>query len=108
MPWHIAIDQASERRLGNLQIGTTRRGIGPAYADKASRLGIRVQDVLDEKILRKKIAAALEPKRLLLRPFARDPSLDLHAMTEQYVTYGHQLSPYIADCARMVWEALEG
>jgi adenylosuccinate synthase len=52
MPWHVAIDSASERRLGRLQIGTTRRGIGPAYADKAARLGIRVQDVLDPKILR--------------------------------------------------------
>jgi adenylosuccinate synthase len=52
MPWHLTIDQASERRLGKLQIGTTRRGIGPAYADKASRIGIRVQDVLDAKILR--------------------------------------------------------
>src|SRR5207245_6028138 len=50
MPWHVAIDQASERRLGSLQIGTTKRGIGPCYADKAARLGIRVQDLLDAKI----------------------------------------------------------
>ena len=56
MPWHRLIDQAIELRLGDLQIGTTRRGIGPAYADKASRVGIRVQDLLDEKILRQKIA----------------------------------------------------
>src|SRR4051794_15429098 len=66
MPWHVAIDQASERRLGNLQIGTTRRGIGPAYADKASRIGIRVQDVLDAKILRQKIEVALAEKNLWL------------------------------------------
>jgi adenylosuccinate synthase len=59
MPWHVAIDQGTERRLGNLQIGTTKRGIGPAYADKASRLGIRVQDLLDPKILRQKIEVAL-------------------------------------------------
>jgi len=51
MPWHLALDQASERRLGKLQIGTTRRGIGPAYADKAYRLGIRLQDLFDPKIL---------------------------------------------------------
>src|SRR5579872_3389155 len=107
MPYHMLLDQAGEAKLGKLQIGTTRRGIGPCYADKAARLGIRVQDMLDEKILRKKIAAALEPKRLALRPFARDPSLDLHAMTEQYVTYGHQLSQHITDCARLVWEVLE-
>jgi adenylosuccinate synthase len=106
MPYHLLLDHAGETRLGTLQIGTTRRGIGPCYADKAARLGIRVQDMLDEKILRKKIAAALEPKRLALRPYARDPSLDLHAMVEQYVTYGHQLEPQIADCARLVWDAL--
>jgi len=107
MPYHLLLDHAGETRLGTLQIGTTRRGIGPCYADKAARLGIRVQDMLDEKILRKKIAAALEPKRLALRPYARDPSLDLHAMVEQYVTYGHQLEPQIADCARLVWDLLE-
>jgi len=107
MPYHLLLDQAGEARLGKLEIGTTRRGIGPCYADKAARLGIRVQDMLDEKILRKKIVAALEPKRLALRPFARDPSLDLHAMTDQYVTYGHKLEPMIADCARLVWDALE-
>jgi adenylosuccinate synthase len=106
MPYHLLLDHAGETRLGTLAIGTTRRGIGPCYADKAARLGIRVQDMLDEKILRKKIAAALEPKRLALRPYARDPSLDLHAMVEQYVTYGHQLEPQIADCARLVWDAL--
>src|ERR1700727_1846926 len=107
MPAPLLLDSAGEAKLGSLQIGTTKRGIGPCYADKAARLGIRVQDMLDEKILRKKIVAALEPKRLALRPFARDPSLDLHTMTEQYVTYGHQLSTHIADCARLVWDALE-
>ena len=107
MPYHLLLDQAGETRLGKLQIGTTRRGIGPAYSDKAARLGIRIQDLLDEKILNKKIAAALEPNRLALRPYALDPSLDLHTMTEQYVTYGHQLAPYIADSARLVWDALE-
>jgi adenylosuccinate synthase len=64
MPYHLLLDLAGEQRLGSLQIGTTRRGIGPCYADKAARLGIRVQDLLDEKILKKKITAALEPKRL--------------------------------------------
>src|SRR5487761_1100324 len=107
MPYHMLLDHAGEIKLGKLQIGTARRGIGPCYADKAARLGIRVQDLLDEKILKKKIVAAMEPKRLSLRPFARDPSLDLHAMTDQYLTYGHQLEPHIADCARLVWDALE-
>jgi len=108
MPYHVLLDTAGEMKLGKLSIGTTRRGIGPCYADKAARLGIRVQDLLDPKILRKKIMAAMEPKRLSLRPFEKDPLLDLHAMTEEYVTYGHRLEPYIADTARLCWEALDG
>jgi adenylosuccinate synthase len=107
MPYHLLLDQAGETRLGKLQIGTTRRGIGPAYSDKAARLGIRIQDLLDEKILKKKITAALEPNRLALRPYALDPSLDLHTMTEQYLSYGRQLSPYIADTSRLIWDSLE-
>jgi adenylosuccinate synthase len=107
MPYHLLLDQAGEVKLGKQQIGTTRRGIGPCYADKASRLGIRVQDLLDEKILRKKIMAALEPKRLSLRPYAKDPILDLHTMTEEYRTFGHRLEPYIADSTRIVWDALD-
>ena len=77
MPWHVTIDQASERRLGNLQIGTTRRGIGPAYADKASRIGIRVQDVLDPKILRQKIEVALAEKNLWLERIYEVDGFDL-------------------------------
>jgi adenylosuccinate synthase len=107
MPYHLMLDHAGEAKLGKLQIGTTRRGIGPCYADKAARLGIRVQDLLDEKILKQKIVAALEPKRLSLRPFAKDPALDLQAMTEEYVTYGHRLEPYIADTIRLVQEKLD-
>jgi adenylosuccinate synthase len=101
------LDHAGEAKLGKLQIGTTRRGIGPCYADKAARLGIRMQDLLDEKILKKKIIAALDPKRLSLRPFAKDPRLDLQAMTEEYLTFGHRLKGYIADTIRLVHEQLE-
>ena len=108
MPYHVMLDTAGEAKLGKLSIGTTRRGIGPCYADKASRLGIRVQDLLDEKILRKKIMAAMEPKRSALREFAKDPELDLHTMTEEYLTYGHRLEPHIADTAHLCWEALDG
>jgi adenylosuccinate synthase len=107
MPYHLMLDDAGEAQLGKLKIGTTRRGIGPCYADKAARLGIRVQDLLDEKILKQKIVAALEPKRLSLRPFARDPRLDLQAITEEYVAYGHRLSEHIHDTARLVWDKLD-
>jgi adenylosuccinate synthase len=107
MPYHLLLDHAGETKLGKLQIGTTRRGIGPCYADKAARLGIRMQDLLDEKILKQKINAAMEPKRLSLRPYAKDPSLDLHTMTEEYRTLGHRLEPFIADTQRIVWDALD-
>src|ERR1700743_2093452 len=115
MPYHVLLDTAGETKLGKNSIGTTRRGIGPAYADKALRLGIRVQDLLDEKILRTKIRAALEPKQQALRelsvqrrkerkaageeskPAAADsmggvdPRLDLHTMVEEHISYGHRL-----------------
>jgi adenylosuccinate synthase len=107
MPYHMLLDHAGEIKLGNLQIGTTRRGIGPCYADKAARLGIRVQDLLDEKILKKKIVAAMEPKRLSLREFAKDPRLDLQTMTDEYLTYGHRIKGYIADTSRLVLERLD-
>jgi adenylosuccinate synthase len=132
MPYHVLLDTAGEVMLGKLSIGTTRRGIGPCYADKALRLGIRVQDLLDEKILRKKILAALEPKQQALRELsvqrrklrkeagegsregvdpsvadAPDPRLDLHAMSEEFAGYGHRLEPHIADTARLCWETLD-
>jgi adenylosuccinate synthase len=107
MPYHLMLDHAGEAKLGKLQIGTTRRGIGPCYEDKAARLGIRMQDLLDEKILKKKIVTALEPKRLTLRPFQKDPQLDLQTMTEEYLTYGHRLERYIADTSRLVLERLD-
>ena len=107
MPYHMLLDHAGEAKLGKLEIGTTRRGIGPCYADKAARLGIRVQDLLDEKILKKKIVAALDPKRLSLRPYAKDQRLDLQSMTDEYLTYGHVLEPYIADTSRLVLQRLD-
>ena len=127
MPYHVLLDTAGEVKLGKLSIGTTRRGIGPCYADKALRLGIRVQDLLDEKILRTKIRAALEPKQQALRELgvqrrklrreggegpdaiadAPDPRLDLHTMTEEHVSFGHRLEPHIADTPRLCWEALD-
>jgi adenylosuccinate synthase len=107
MPYHLLLDSAGEARLGKLQIGTTRRGIGPCYADKAARLGIRVQDLLDEKILKQKIVAALEPKRLALRPYVKDPALDLRTMLEEYITFGHRLEQYIADTTSLVHDLLD-
>jgi adenylosuccinate synthase len=107
MPWHVAIDQASERRLGKLQIGTTRRGIGPCYADKAARLGIRVQDVLEPKILRQKIEVALAEKNVWLeRVYGVEP-LELEELAERLEAYAQRLRPYVADTSLLVDRALQ-
>jgi adenylosuccinate synthase len=106
MPWHLAIDQASERRLGKLAIGTTKRGIGPCYADKAMRLGIRVQDILDPKILRQKIEVALAEKNLwLVRVYESEP-FDLETVAAQYESYAQRLRPYVTDTSLYVDRAL--
>ena len=106
MPWHVAIDQASERRLGRLQIGTTRRGIGPAYADKASRIGIRVQDVLDPKILRQKIEVALAEKNVWLERVYEVEPFDLEDVWTRYAGYAQRLAPYVGDVSLLVDDAL--
>jgi adenylosuccinate synthase len=106
MPWHVAVDQASERRLGKLQIGTTRRGVGPAYADKAARLGIRVQDLLDPKILRQKIEVALAEKNVWLeRVYGLEP-LDLEQLAARLERLAQRLRPYVADTSLLVDRAL--
>jgi adenylosuccinate synthase len=101
MPWHVASDAASERRLGRLQIGTTRRGIGPAYADKAARLGIRVQDILDAKILRQKFETALAEKNRLL-----DEPLEPGDLADRMEAYAERIRPYVADTSLLVDRAL--
>jgi adenylosuccinate synthase len=106
MPWHVAIDQAAERRLGKLQIGTTRRGIGPAYADKAARLGIRVQDVLDPKILRQKIEVALAEKNVWLERVYEAEPFDLEDVAWRYERYAQRLRPYVGDTSLIVDRAL--
>jgi len=106
MPWHLAIDQASERRLGKLKIGTTRRGIGPAYADKASRIGIRIQDVLDAKILRQKIEVALAEKNIWLERVYDVEPFDLEAVASRYEGYAQRLRPYVGDVSLLVDRAL--
>jgi adenylosuccinate synthase len=106
MPWHLAIDQASERRLGKLAIGTTRRGIGPCYADKAMRLGIRVQDILDPKILREKIEVALAEKNLWLERVYEAAPFDLEEVAAQYEGYAQRLRPLVADTSLYIDAAL--
>jgi adenylosuccinate synthase len=107
MPWHVAIDSASERRLGKLQIGTTRRGIGPAYADKAARLGIRVQDILDPKILRQKFETALAEKNIVLERLHDAAPLQVDELAERMESCAQRLRPYVADTSLLVDQALK-
>jgi adenylosuccinate synthase len=107
MPWHVALDGARERRLGHLQIGTTRRGIGPAYADKATRIGIRVQDLLDPKILRQKLELAVAEKNVWLdRVYDLEP-FDVERIVETHLAYAERLGPYVADTSLLVDRALK-
>ena len=107
MPWHVAIDQASEHRLGTLQIGTTRRGIGPCYADKAARLGIRVQDLLDPKILRQKIEVALAEKNVWLERVYGVPPLLLEEVAGKLESLAQRIRAFVADTSLLVDRALK-
>jgi adenylosuccinate synthase len=106
MPWHLAIDRGSERRLGKLKIGTTRRGIGPTYADKAYRLGIRLQDLFDPKILRQKIEVALAEKNVWLERVYETPPVALEELAELYESHAQRLRPQLADTSLLVDRAL--
>jgi adenylosuccinate synthase len=107
MPWHLLIDRATERRLGDLQIGTTRRGIGPCYADKAMRLGIRIQDLLDPKILRQKIEIALAEKNLWLERVYGETPLELEDVAERLETCAQRIRPFVDDTSLLVDRALQ-
>jgi adenylosuccinate synthase len=106
MPYHRKLDAVMERYLGRQQIGTTKRGIGPAYTDKYSRQGIRVQDLFDPKIFTDKVSAALEDKnRLLTRVYNQLP-MDSKSTAEEYLGYAQRLLPYVADTSLLLWEGL--
>ncbi|MHB8858880.1 MAG: adenylosuccinate synthase [Thermoleophilia bacterium] len=107
MPYHILLDSAHETQLGKRKIGTTKRGIGPAYTDKAARLGIRVQDLLDKKILRQKLDTAIHEKNDLLEKVYNSPGVDRFEVMEQYAEYADRLSPYIADTSLLIDKALK-
>ena len=107
MPYHLELDRVTERRLGKNRLGTTKRGIGPAYADKATRVGLRVQDLLDPKIFAEKLEVALKEKNLLLtRVYGRLP-LERPQIEEQYLRYAERLSSHITDTTPILQRALD-
>ena len=107
MPWHIVFDEISEDTLGKDKLGTTRRGIGPCYMDKAERTGLRAHDLCDPALLRQKIQAAGTRKNHLLSDFYGHPPLDLWAIAAVYEDYGRRLAPHLDDVSSLTWEALQ-
>ena len=106
-PYHRTIDKVTERFLGKAKIGTTGRGIGPAYADKINRIGIRVQDLFDTSILRQKLEAALRDKnQVLVKVFNRN-NINVDDVLSEYLNYAEILRPYVADTALLLNQALE-
>jgi adenylosuccinate synthase len=106
-PYHQTMDQVSERFLGKRAIGTTGRGIGPAYMDKVGRLGIRVQDVLDESILRQKIEGALRQKNELLVKLYNRRDIDVEEVVQYFLGYADRLAPMIVDSTYLLNQALD-
>jgi adenylosuccinate synthase len=105
--YHQTIDKVTERFLGKARIGTTGRGIGPAYADKINRLGIRIQDLFDESILAKKVEAALDQKNHLLVKIYNRRAVDPAQVTEHLLSYADRIRPMVTDTARMLNDELD-
>lgn len=106
MPYHKDLDGANERRLGKNLIGTTRRGVGPCYSDKVSRIGLRMQDMLDEKIFREKLETALAEKNPILEKIYGLSGYTVDQICETYLPYAERLRPYIIESSRYLNEAI--
>jgi adenylosuccinate synthase len=105
--YHQTIDKVSERFLGKARIGTTGRGIGPAYADKMSRVGVRIQDLFDEKILRQKVEGALDQKNQLLLKVYNRRAISVDAVVAELLPYAERLRPMVADTSLLLNQALD-
>ncbi|GAA2739919.1 MULTISPECIES: adenylosuccinate synthase [Kitasatospora] len=106
-PYHRTLDKVTERFLGKRRIGTTGRGIGPTYADKINRVGIRVQDLFDESILRQKIEAALHDKNQILVKLYNRRAIPAELVLEEYLGYADKIKPFLADTTLVLDEALK-
>lgn len=106
-PYHRALDRLYEEQKGTNAIGTTGRGIGPCYADKVARTGIRICELLQRPILEKRLKAILPLKNLEVQKIFNQPPFDLEAIVDEYVAYGAQLSPFVSDVESIVADSLE-
>ncbi len=107
MPHHRALDRVTERHLGKARIGTTGRGIGPAYGDKVARIGIRIQDLLDPGVFRAKLEAALREKNQVLVKVYNRKAVDVDEVVEEYLGYGETLAHRIVDTRLLLADALD-
>ena len=105
--YHRTLDKVTERFLGKRQIGTTGRGIGPAYADKINRVGIRVQDLFDENILRQKVEGALDQKNHMLVKVYNRRAIEVEEIVTELLSYAERLHPMVADTALLLHQALD-
>lgn len=105
--YHRTLDKVTERFLGKRQIGTTGRGIGPAYADKINRVGIRVQDLFDENILRQKVEGALDQKNHLLLKVYNRRAITCDEIVDDLLSYAERLRPMVADTSLLLSDALD-
>lgn len=107
MPYHILLDKAGENRLGKSKIGTTHKGIGPVYSDKAARIGIRAQDILDLKIFRKKLESNLKFKNTVMEKIYGLKPLDLEEVFQKYKGFAQKIGKYIEDTSFLINQALD-
>ena len=107
MPYHRLIDQASEERRGEHKIGTTGRGIGPTYADKSERTGIRVIDLMDPDSLRKRLRWTVDYKNAILEKLYNLPPLDPEAVIDEYLVYADRLRPHVVDSSLWIYDAIQ-
>ncbi|MFA6074460.1 MAG: adenylosuccinate synthase [Negativicutes bacterium] len=106
MPYHRLLDEVQEEALGKNKIGTTKRGVGPCYADKHNRVGIRIADLLEPELLREKIAANLETKNQYFEKIYNETGFETEAIYQEYLQYGEELRPYICDTIPYVNQAI--
>jgi adenylosuccinate synthase len=106
MPYHLELEKVTERFLGQNALGTTKRGIGPAYGDKAARIGLRIQDLFDEKIFREKLEVVLREKNLILTKIYNRLPLDADAIVDEYRELAGRLEPLVADTSLLLHRAL--
>jgi len=106
MPYHLELEKVTERHLGRNALGTTKRGIGPAYADKAARIGLRVQDLFDQKIFRQKLDVVLKEKNLILTKVYNRLPLEPEGIVADYMGFAERLAPHVTDTAKLIHDQL--